>query len=207
MIFLWNVTNENLDFTYGGLNYAVAAGKRLKVEEPMGNHALNALGPRGLTKLVFDDDGKSVNEEQIEKDAIERNRDFKIRQVVHYNERNERRRAAKQAYDMPTPTVKRYAAEIGINLLLPYTLAEGERGQIGILTQQTEEQKKQIEKQEKEMQEMREMLSGIKTELSGGFVKVKEKIVSSDDNVVCEECGEKVLAKRLKTHMRNKHGG
>jgi hypothetical protein len=207
MIFLWNPTNEDLHLTYGGLNYTVPAGKRLKVEEPMGNHALNAMGSRGLTKLVFDDDGKSINEEKIEKDAVERNREFKIKQVVNYNERNERRKAAGQAYDTPTQTVRRYAAEIGIDLLLPYTMAEGERGQIGTLTRQNEEQKQQIEQQNREMKEMREMLASIKSDLSGGFVKVKTEKVAGDTKVKCDECGEEVLAKRMNSHMRNKHGG
>jgi len=94
MIFIWNPTTEDMSYQYGGLTYTISAGKRKKVDEPEGNHTLNALGSRGLTKLVFDDDGKSVNEEQIGKDAIERNREFKVRQVVTYNERNERRKAS-----------------------------------------------------------------------------------------------------------------
>lgn len=205
MVFLWNPCNEDMSYQYGGLSYTLIAGKRLKVSEPMGNHALNALGSRGLTKLIFDDDGKSINEEQIERDALERNKEFKVRQVVTYNERNERRKASGQPYDTPSATVKRYSAELGINLLQPYTMSDGEKGQIGALTRQNEEQKQQIEKQEKEMQEMREMLAGIKTELSGGFVKVKEKVISSDDYVTCEICEEKILGKRLNSHMRAKH--
>lgn len=205
MIFLWNPTSEEFGLQYGGYSYTISAGKRLKVEEAMGNHALNALGARGLTKLLFDDDGKSIDEEQIGNDAIARNREFKIRQITTYNERNERRKASGQAYDPPTEIVKRYAVELGINLLLPYTMAEGERGQIGKLTQQNEEQKKQIEDQDKRIKEMLAAMESIKSDLAGGFVKVKTQKVSGETTIKCDKCGDDVLAKRMTSHIRNKH--
>jgi hypothetical protein len=133
MIFLWNPTVDDLPFQYAGLSYTLLSGKRMKVDEAMGNHVLNTMGSRGLTKLVFNEDGQSIDEEKIAADAIERNHEFKVRQIYVYNERNERRKAAGQQYDPPSKEVRGYAAALGIELLKPYEMAEGEKGQIGIL--------------------------------------------------------------------------
>jgi uncharacterized protein with von Willebrand factor type A (vWA) domain len=205
MIFLWNPTNEDFPLTYGGLSYTLYAGKKLKVEEAMGNHALNALGSRGLTKLVFDDEGHSVAEEQIGQDAIARNKEFKVRQIVTYNERNERRRTSGQPYDLPTKTVQKYAVELGIELLKPYTLATAEIGQIGTLSKENEDLKIQLKQQEENTRNLMESFKEMQEMMKGGFVKAEVKEVKSTDYVTCTECGEEILPNRLKSHMKAKH--
>lgn len=203
MIFLWNPTQENLNYQYGGLSYTIEAGKRKKVSFPEGNHALNELGPRGLTKLVFDDDGKSIDEGKIEADAIERNHEFKVRQIYIYNERNERRKAAGQAYDPPTAVVKKWATELGINLLKPYDMADGERSQIATLTRENKELRDGMAKQSEDMKELMESIKAMQEQISGGFVKAKE--VVKDAMVKCSICGEEILNSRLSSHMKFKH--
>jgi uncharacterized protein with von Willebrand factor type A (vWA) domain len=205
MIFLWNPTNEDFGLTYGGLSYSIMAGKRLKVEEAMGNHALNALGSRGLTKLVFDDEGHSVAEEQIGQDAIERNKEFKIKQIVTYNERNERRKASGQPYDTPTPIVKKYAVELGIELLQPYNLALAERGQIGALSKENEDLKEQLKQQSDNISKLMESMKNMEQTVSGGFVKAGVIEEKTTGYVTCKECGEQILPNRLKSHMKAKH--
>lgn len=205
MIFLWNATNEDMSFQYGGLSYTIEAGKRLKVVEPMGNHALNALGSRGLTRLIFDDDGHSVGEEQICKDAMERNRAFKVNQIVTYNERNERRKASGQPYDTPTAIVKKYAVELGIDLLQPYNLATAEKGQIGTLSKENEELKIKLSQQEDNIRNLMESIKNIEKTVSGGFVKADIKPNISSKYVECDVCGEQILSNRLKSHKKVKH--
>jgi uncharacterized protein with von Willebrand factor type A (vWA) domain len=205
MIFLWNPTNEDFGLTYGGLSYTLLAGKRLKVEEAMGNHALNALGSRGLTKLIFDEDGHSVAEEQIGQDAIDRNKEFKIKQIVTYNERNERRKASGQPYDTPTPIVKKYAVELGIELLQPYNLALAERGQIGALSKENEDLKEQLKKQGDDIQNLLESMKNMQKTVGGGFVKADIVEEKTSGYVTCEVCGDEVLTNRLKSHMKAKH--
>jgi hypothetical protein len=207
MVFLWNATNEDLGFQYGGLSYKIEAGKRMKVMEPMGNHALNALGARGLTKLIFDDEGKSVGEEEIGRDAIERNKQFKINQIVVYNERNERRKASGQPYDTPSAIVKKYAVELGIELLQPYNLALAEKGQIGTLSKENEELKNQLKQQEENIRNLMESMKNMQTMVSGGFIKADVKEVKSSNYVTCSDCGEQVLRNRLKSHKLSKHKG
>jgi hypothetical protein len=191
-IILWNVTNEDMGYQYGGLSYTVEAGKRKKVNDQEGNHVLNALGPRGMTQLLYDDDGKLVDEEKIQADALERYKDFKVRQIVIYNERNERRKASGQPYDVPTDTVKKYAAEMGIALLQPYALADAEKGQIGILTFENKQLKAQIEEIIKQM---------AKNAAQGQPAEVK----IPEGSVKCDVCGDIVLEKRFKSHLNYKH--
>lgn len=204
MIFLWNPTGDKLDYTYGGLSYTMLPKTRKKVKEPEGNHALNAIGSRGLTKLVFNDEGKSINEEQIEADAIERNREFKVRQIVHYNERNERRKASGQPYDPPTAEVKKYAAELGIALLQGYDMATAEKAMIADLNKKVEEKDKQIKEQGEAILKLTEMVQGLSDQINKGFIKPKD---DKDPLVECpvDGCGQKVLASKLKSHMNHYH--
>lgn len=203
MIFLWNPTKDDFNYQYGGLSFTIQAGKRKKVSEPEGNHVLNELGPRGLTRLVYDDDGKSINEDKIAEDAIERNKEFKIKQIYTYNERNERRKAAGQAYDPPTAIVKKWAAELGINLLKPYDMADGERGKIAELTRENSDLRAVMEKQAEDIKTMMETMKQLQEQISGGFVKAKD--VAKDATVKCSICGEEVLNSRLASHMKFKH--
>lgn len=203
MIFLWNPTKEDFTFQYGGLNYTISADSRKKVLEPMGNHALNALGARGLTRLIFDDDGKSIDEEKIKADSVERNREFKIRQIVTYNERNERRKASGQPYDPPTPQVKKYALDLGITLLQPYAMADAERGKIGELSKENDDLKTQINKQSDDMKSMMESMKQMQEQIANGFVRPKD--VAKDSMVTCSVCGDEVLASKYKSHMSYRH--
>jgi hypothetical protein len=200
MIFLWNPTHEDLDYTYGGLSYTLKAKTRKKVKEPEGNHALNALGSRGLTKLVFDDDGKSIDEDKIEADAIERNKEFRIRQINTYNYRNETRKASGQPYDVPTKEVKRYAAELGIALLQPYSMVEGEKAVVAQLSKDNEDKDRQLKEQGDAIAKLTEMVNKLSEQMIGGISTAKPT-----DLVKCDVCGELVMAKMMKSHMNYKH--
>jgi len=199
MIFLWNPTQEDMHFSYGGLSYVINAGKRMKVEEAMGKHVLNNLTARGMSKLIFDDDGRSVDEDKIAADAIERNKEFKIRQVVSYNERNERRKASGQPYDVPTKEVKQYAAELGIDLLQPYTMAEGEKGQIGKLSQENQDLRSQVNALATQMQELIKQLAN-----KAPVVEEKKKN-GAYELFECGICGEMVLSSKMRSHISYYH--
>lgn len=205
MMFLFNPTNEDFDYTYGGLSYRVEAGKKKKVNESEGNHVLNALGSRGMTRLVFDDEGKSINEEQIAEDARQRNREFKERQIVNYNYRNEERKASGKPYDPPTKEVRKYAVELGIALLKPYEMATGELAQVAKVTQENETLKKQLEETMKTQSTMMEVINQLKDQIADGYVKASTKVVQPTDMIKCDICGEMVMAKMMKSHMNYKH--
>ena len=197
-----NPTSEDLSYQCGGLSYTVKSGQKRKVNDSEGNHALNCLGARGLTKLEFDDDGKIINEEQIAKDAIERNRQFKIRQIRVYNERNERRKASGQPYDTPTAVVKKYAAELGIELLQGYTMADAEKEQIAKLNKDNSDKDRQLKEQSELIQELMKKIDGISDQVSKGFIRPEK---DKDPLVKCPECNKEVLASKLKSHINYYH--
>jgi len=113
---LYNPTNEVLSFAYGGITFFFNPQERKKVEDAAGKHLLHNLGARGLTVLEY-----GCDEAKIEKDAVERNINFKRNMVVEFNQRNEQRKQTNFAYLAPTKEVKEYAIELGMGLLEPFS--------------------------------------------------------------------------------------
>ena len=116
-------------------------------------HLLNAFGQRGLTSLPYGGD-----EEKISKEAIQRNLAFKKKQVVEYNQRNENRKAMNLGFLPPTEEIKKYALELGLKLLEPYTVRDEERAGIAKASVENEDLKQKLEAQSKEMAELKEMM-------------------------------------------------
>jgi hypothetical protein len=164
---LWNPTNETLDMQYSGITLTMQPGDKEQFEINCARHLLNSFGQRGLTSLTY-----GADEEKVGKEAVTRNTDFKKKQVTEYNQRNESRKQMGLGYLAPTPHVKKYAIELGLELLEPYAIREEERTGIA-------ETKKENEKLRSEISELREMM---KTVISGQ----KEKEVAKP--YICDEC-------------------
>lgn len=153
-LMLWNPTDE--DFTgmqYAGISIGLKAGEKQIFAIKCAAHLLNAFGQRGLTSLVYGSD-----EEKVGKAARQRNHDFKEKQIVEYNQRNENRKAMQLGYLPPTETLKKYALELGLTLLEPYTVRDEERAGIAQASTENAELKKKLADQETEMSEMRTMM-------------------------------------------------
>lgn len=200
MLFLWNPTDQDIKYQYGGLSYTLKGqcdefpdGQKKKVEEAEGRHVLNEFTAKGMTKLVFDDNGKVINEEQVKVDAIERCKNFKIKQITDYNRMNMQLKAGNKPYAMPTETVRKYAVELGIELLKPYEMAEGEKGQLGKLTSENQELKESVAVLTKQMVEMMEMIKNSKPEDS--------------KKIRCKICNLRVDETDFERHMREFHKG
>ena len=150
---LWNPTNENLEMQYAGISIAMPPGTQQVFAIKCATHLLNAFGQRGLTSLTH-----GCDEDRVGKAAIQRNKEFKEKQVVEYNQRNENRKAMQLGYLPPTESLKKYAIELGLKLLEPYTVRDEERAGIAKASVENEDLKKKLEAQEKEMSEMRGMM-------------------------------------------------
>ncbi len=150
---------------YAGRSFTLHSGERLEVNEKCANHVLNAFGQRGLTYLKYGDDEKVVGDE-----AIARNRDFKRVQIQRYNEMNEQRKLSRLGSLSATPILKKYALELGIELLAPYTLKDEEKEAISKSTIENETLRLKLTAQETEMAELRKMLKQI-IENQGAEVK------------------------------------
>jgi len=150
---LWNPTNEDFEMQYAGISLMMKAGQKEAFAMKCAMHLLNAFGQRGLTSLMH-----GADEEKIGKEAIKRNLDFKTKQVVEYNQRNENRKAMGLGFLPPTETLKKYAIELGLKLLEPYQVRDEERAGIAKASVENEELKKKLASQEVEMAEIKAMM-------------------------------------------------
>jgi hypothetical protein len=145
-LMLFNPTSEDLDMQYAGVSLTMKSGEKHLYEIACAKHLLNAFGQRGLTSLTY-----GCDEEKVRQAAVERNHEFKVKQVVDYNQRNENRKMMNLGFLPPTPFVKKYALELGINLLEPYNVREEERAGIAAGKMENEALKQ-------EMAELKEMM-------------------------------------------------
>ena len=136
---LWNPTSEDLEMQYAGISIGLKANERQTFAIKCAMHLLNGFGQRGLTSLTH-----GCDEEKIGREAIQRNRDFKEKQVVEYNQRNENRKAMNLGFLPPTEQLKKYAIELGLKLLEPYTVRDEERAGITAAKQENETLKQEI---------------------------------------------------------------
>ncbi|MFA5377336.1 MAG: hypothetical protein WC455_16415 [Dehalococcoidia bacterium] len=148
---LWNPTNEDFDMQYSGVSFTLKSGEKREIEISAGKHLLNAFGPRGLTSLKY---GDEANEERIGRDAIDRNIEFKKRQVVNYNQQNESRKHMNLGYLPPSDIMRRYSKELGLKLLEPYSVRDEERAGIADTRRENEELRNEIS-------ELREMMKSL----------------------------------------------
>jgi len=145
-LMIWNPTDEYLEMQYAGISIGLKPGEKQVFAIKCATHLLNAFGQRGLTSLTY-----GADEEKVGKEARQRNLDFRRKQVVEYNQRNEARKQMKLGYLPPSDIIKKYAIELGLTLLEPYAVREEERASIS-------ETKKENESLKAEMAELKAMM-------------------------------------------------
>jgi len=168
---LYNPTNEDLEMQYAGISIGLPAGQKQAFAIKCASHLLNAYGQRGLCSLMH-----GADEDRVGRAGIQRNYEFKKRQIVEYNQRNEARKAMKLGYLPPTEQLKAYAIELGIGLLEPYTVRDEERGVLSTLQQENIALKGQL------------------SDLMGKFNELMEQIKKHDKNPVQYKTIEKTGA-------------
>jgi hypothetical protein len=145
---VWNPSNEDFDCQYAGISFTIKAGEKRELDGNCAGAILNSFGARGLTSLKY---GDEVNEAKIGADAISRNKEFKTKQVIVYNQQNENRKHMNLGYLPPTSKIKEYAIELGLKLLEPYAVRDEERAGIS-------ETKRENESLKTEMAELKAMM-------------------------------------------------
>ncbi len=138
---------------YAGISLRLEPGQKQLFTLKCASHLLNAFGQRGLTSLSYGADETTIGEE-----AKKRNVDFKTKQIVEYNQRNEGRKQMGMGYLPPTKEITKYAIELGLKLLEPYQVRDEERAGIAKASAETGELKEKLLAQEKEMGELKDML-------------------------------------------------
>lgn len=169
-LIVWNPTNDDFDLQYAGFSFTIKAGEKRHLDINCANYALTAMGARGLTSLVYGDESR---EAKIGEDAIARNKEFKTRQVVLYNQQNENRKHMNLGFLPPAEHLKKYALELGLKLLEPYSVRDEERNAISQTRQVNEDLSLRLAQQDKEMAELKEMIKQLMPQKEPSELRVK----------------------------------
>jgi len=132
---------------YMGKGIKIRAGEKIKFPDPAAKHILTEFSPRGLVVLDYDDAG---NEEKRAKEGIEKNREFKLRQLNVFNETNEARKHTGLPYLWPKDHIKKYAKEFGLKLTESYRVDDTHLAREKTLM----DENAQLRKQFKELMDM-----------------------------------------------------
>jgi hypothetical protein len=138
---------------YAGISIRLGPDEKQLFALKCASHLLNAFGQRGLTSLAYGADETAVGEA-----ARERSKEFKKKQVIEYNQRNESRKQMGMGYLPPIQEVKKYAIELGLKLLEPYSVRDEERTAISQTAAENKELRDKVAAQATEMTELKEMM-------------------------------------------------
>lgn len=178
---LFNPTNEVLKGMYIGLDFVIKPGQKIRVDDAKANHLLinNELVKRGLCVLdyVEPEDAKEY-EEKIARQGIARNIEFKEKQIVRYNQRNESRKMTGKTYLPATNLVKNYAIELGIELNKPYDVRDAEKMAISQTQSENADLKNQVAA-------LNDKLNKLMDHMSAGQ-EAKKEVVEEETEVIEE---------------------
>lgn len=121
-VVVYNPTDEEMTATYIGLTDKILPEQKLKVDDARGRSYLNELGPRGLVQLEFGDEGDGV----LQKAEAGRRKynEFWRKQILRYNQTNERQKQNGGAYQEPPDEIRRHAERLGLKLLEPFAFTD-----------------------------------------------------------------------------------
>ena len=189
---LFNPTSEVLKGQHIGETVTIQAypdsGHLVKVDDARAKHILNVLGPRGLCVLNYGDTDEK--KEEIAKDGRKRNKAFKRKQVIDFNEINQGNEQRKLPYLHPAKFLKEYADELGMGLLQPYSVPDEAREKISGLTQEIGKKDTLIKEQGKEVSGLRDQVSALSDQVAAlikTFKQPQDAPVANDAGLVTEE--------------------
>jgi len=173
---LFNPTNEELKAQHQGVDVIIPAypakGHMVEVDDRRARHILNILGPRGLTTLIYGDEGDK--KEKKAKSGVERNKVFKRKQVVDFNQLNLSNKHSNKDYLYPGKQLKEYADEIGIKLEEPYSVPDEGREKVSALMDEVKTKDTTIKNQGKQLGELQKQVSGLSSQLASLLEMMKQ---------------------------------
>ena len=168
---LFNPTNETLKAQHQGVDVILAPypenGHVVKVDDARARHILNILSPRGLTTLEYGDDRDDGAKKKTKAESgRQRNKDFKRKQVISFNELNAANKDRKIPYLHPTKQLKEYANELGLELIQPYSAPDEGTAKISGLMEEVQKKDTLIKEQGEEVSELRNQVSTLSDQVS-----------------------------------------
>ncbi|KKN52255.1 hypothetical protein LCGC14_0614750 [marine sediment metagenome] len=114
-----NFTPDTILWTHIGVTGRIKPGEIVEMAEPRAKHILNKYGSRGLVQLQYDDDKK-----EKARDAKIIYEDFWVRQIVNFNQLNERRKNENKAYLDISPELAFHAKQLELEVVGPWKMTK-----------------------------------------------------------------------------------
>ena len=181
---LFNPTNEELKAQHQGVDVILAPypenGHIVKVDDARARHILNILAPRGLTTLEYGDDrDDGKNKKAKAASGRERNKAFKRKQVIDFNQLNQLNKQQGSGYLFPAKHLKSYSDELGIKLIEPYSAPDEGAEKISTLMEEGQKKDTLIKEQGKEVSELRTQVSTLSDQVSQLLKTFQQPLKSS----------------------------
>ena len=168
---LFNPTNEELKAQHQGVDVILAPypedGHVVKVDDARARHILNILAPRGLTQLEYGDDRDDGAKKKAKAESgRERNKAFKRKQVIDFNQLNHTNKTGNREYLYPSQQLKDYAAESGIKLEQPYSPPDAGTAKISGLIDEVRKKDTLIKEQGKQISDLGSQVTNLSDQVS-----------------------------------------
>lgn len=198
-----NPTDEVLEFWYSGELMQLAPQQRVRVDDARGNHALSELNRKGLIKLEYGDETSGV-EERRSAEGRQANLDFWRKQVVDFNQDQERRLQRKLAINDVPEHIKKAADRLGIKLYEPFTQGDEFTREKSELIGKLAQAEKAVAEKDTAIamlaQQMKELQAMVQTVIAA---KTAPEQFSAPPMPVIDEIGEQELLKQIRGMNRH----
>lgn len=163
-IIIYNPTNEEFTATYIGISDKILPEQKLRVDDARGRAYLNELGKRGLVQLEYGDEGEGAKRKA---DAgRNKNLEFKRKNVLRYNQTNERAKMNGAAYNDPPQQIKEYAEELGLSLIQPFQFTDEKNIRMADLKQESLSKDRLLAEKDREMGELKDSMKTMQEQMS-----------------------------------------
>lgn len=161
---VYNPTDEEMTATYIGLTDKILPEQKLKVDDARGRSYLNELGPRGLVQLEFGDEGEGV----AKKAEAGRRKcyEFRRKQILRYNQTNERQKQNGGAYQEPPDFIRRWSENMGLKLLEPFAFTDEAATKMADVKQENLAKDRLLAQKEVEMGELKGQMAAMQGQMN-----------------------------------------
>lgn len=171
---LVNYTPDPVSWIHGGSNGTMRSGELVEFDRARANYLVTKFGPRGIQRLKFGDDP-----EKAKADAMRIWKQFWTRQVVVFNQDNERRQNTNREYVHPTEELEDHATRLGIKLVGPWTLRDTDDSAVRLLRDENETLKAQMRALTEQMSALVDAVKGSGTPIE--LRTTAEKVVLAQE--------------------------
>lgn len=166
---LFNPTNEEMKFQWGGTWTTVKPGEEVEMDDARANQGLSELGRRGMVQFSYKEGLDRELRRQRCEEGVEANKDFKRKQIMDFNSLNDQRKQSKLPYLTPQKQIKDYAKELGMELYEPYSASDEAKREGMVLRETIRKKDDMLKEQSDAISAMQQQIANL-TNMVGSFM-------------------------------------